>query len=118
MGDRDPLTAIAAASYVVTGLGYAIGTLPITRYLFYAGGWFDRRGISWVIAASVAFVALGLGFVGVGWLLWDSSLLGGVAAVILFPIVIAVSIGSLAPVPWLLEPLKLLLVLLSWGSLH
>ena len=45
-------------------------------------------------------------------------LLGGIAALVLFPIVILVSIGSLAPFPWVIEPIKLALVLIGWSTLQ
>ena len=130
MEERIPVITIAAVLYIVTGLAYSIGTIPVTRYLirnrslpvfrgirFYEGGFFDRRGINAVILASLAFIVLGVLFLWVGYLLWNSMKLGGIAALMLFPIVILVSIGSLAPFPWVIEPLKLLLVLLGWSSL-
>ena len=130
MNERALVITIAAILYLVTGLGYSIGTVPVTRYLirnrslpifwgihFYEGGFFDRRGINWVIGASLAFIVSGVLFLFVAYLLWNSMILGGIVALILFPIVILVSIGSLAPFPWVIEPLKLLLVLLGWGAL-
>jgi hypothetical protein len=45
-------------------------------------------------------------------------ILGGIVALILFPIVILVSIGSLAPFPWVIEPIKLVLVLIGWSTLR
>jgi hypothetical protein len=130
MEERMPVITIAAILYIVTGLAYSIGTIPVTRYLirhrslptfgrirFYEGGFFDRQGIHAVILASLAFIVLGVLFLWVGYLLWNSMKLGGVAALVLFPIVMLLSIGSLAPFPWVIEPLKLLLVLLGWGAL-
>jgi len=130
MEERTLVITIAAILYIVTGLAYSIGTIPVTRYLirhrslptfrgirFYEGGFFDRQGINAVIFASLAFIVLGVLFLWVGYLLWNSMKLGGIAALVLFPIVILVSIGSLAPFPWVIEPLKLLLVLLGWSSL-
>lgn len=128
--ERAPVITIAAVLYIVTGLAYSIGTIPVTRYLvrhrslptfgrirFFEGGFFDRQGINAVILASLAFIVLGLLFLWVGYLLWNSTKLGGIVALALFPIVILVSIGSLAPFPWVIEPLKLLLVLLGWSTL-
>jgi hypothetical protein len=130
MIERIPVITIAAALYIVTGLAYSIGTIPVTRYLiryrslptfgrirFYEGSFFDRQGIHAVILASLAFIVLGMLSVWVGYLLWNSWKLGGIAALVLFPIVMLVSIGSLAPFPWVIEPLKILLVLLGWRSL-
>jgi hypothetical protein len=130
MNERALVITIAAILYVVTGLGYSIGTVPVTRYLiryrglptfrgirFYADGFFDRRGINWVIAASIAFIVLGVLFLFVAYGLWNSMKLGGIAALILFPIVMLVSICSLAPLPWVIEPIKIVLVLIGWGTL-
>lgn len=130
MNERALVITIAAALYVVTGLAYSIGTIPVTRYLirhrslptfgrirFYEGSFFDRQGINAVILASLAFIVLGVLFLWVGYLLWNSMKLGGVAAFVLFPIVILVSIGSLAPFPWVIEPIKLALVLIGWNTL-
>lgn len=128
--ERAPVITFAAVLYIVTGLAYSIGTIPVTRYLvrhrslptfgrirFYEGGFFDRQGINAVILASLAFIVLGLLFLWVGYLLWNSTKLGGVLALALFPIVMLVAIGALAPYPWVIEPLKLLLVLLGWRTL-
>jgi hypothetical protein len=75
MNERAFVITIAAILYLVTGLGYFVGTVPVTRYLicnrslpifwdihFYEGGFFDRRGINWVIGASVAFILSGVLF--------------------------------------------------------
>jgi hypothetical protein len=131
MNERALVITIAAILYLVTGLGYSIGTIPVTRYLirswslpifwgihFYEGGFFDRRGIHWVIGASLAIIVSGVLFLFVAYLLWNSMILGGIVALILFPIVILVSIGSLAPFPWVIEPIKLVLVLIGWSTLH
>jgi hypothetical protein len=130
MNERALVITIAAVLYLVTGFGYSIGTVPVTRHLirnrslptfwgihFYEGGFFDRRGINWIIGAGLAFIVSGVLSLFVAYLLWNSMILGGIVALILFPIVIIVSIGSLAPFPWVIEPLKLLLVLLGWGAL-
>jgi hypothetical protein len=130
MNDRMLVLTIAAILYLVTGLGYSVGTLPVTRYLirnrslpifwgihFYAGGFFDRRGINWVIGASVTFIVAGVLFLYVAFLLWNSMILGGILALILFPVVTLVSIGSLAPIPWVIEPIKIILVLIGWSTL-
>jgi len=66
MNERVLVITIAAILYIITGLGYSVGTIPVTRYLirnrslpvfwgihFYADGFFDRRGINWVIGASI-----------------------------------------------------------------
>ncbi|HLF75712.1 MAG TPA: hypothetical protein VI524_15250 [Anaerolineales bacterium] len=130
MIERTPLITIAAVLYIVTGLAYSIGTIPVTRHLirhrslpafgrihFYEGSFFDRQGIHAVIAASLAFIALGVLFLWVGYLLWHSMKLGGIATLVLFPIVMLAAIGSMAPFPWVIEPLKVLLVLLGWRTL-
>jgi len=130
MIERTPLITIAAVLYIVTGLAYSIGTIPVTRYLirhrslptfgrirFYDGSFFDRQGIHAVILASLVFIVLGVLFLWVGYLLWISMKLGGIAALVLFPIIMLVAIGSLAPFPWVIEPLKVLLVLLGWHVL-
>ena len=131
MNDRSLIITFGVILYLITGLGYSIGTVPVTRYLvrnrslpafwgihFYEGGFFARRGINWVIAASIAFIVLGVLFLLVAYLLWNSMILGGIAALVLFPIVILVSIGSLAPFPWVIEPVKLALVLIAWSALR
>ena len=131
MQDGATVITIAAVLYVLTGIAYSIGTIPATRYLIrnrrlpvfgrirlYEGGFFDRRGIDAVIWASLAFIVLGVLFVVVGFWLWKGMRIGGIAAFVLFPAVMLVSIGSLAPIPWVLEPAKLVLVLLGWGSLE
>jgi len=130
MSERTLVITIAAILYLVTGLGYSIGTIPVTRYLinnrtlpafwgihFYAGGFFDRRGINYVIAASITYIVLGVLFLFVAYLLWNSMKLGGIVALVLFPIVILVSIGALAPFPWVIEPIKIVLVLIGWATL-
>ena len=129
MSERTLVISIAAILYLVTGFGYFIGTIPVTRYLiknrtlptfwgihFYSGGFFDRRGINWVIAASITYIVLGVLFLFVAYLLWNSMKLGGMAALVLFPIVILVSIGALAPFPWVVEPIKIILVLIGWAT--
>lgn len=128
----DPSTAITIASllYWLTGLAYAIGTLPVTGYLirnrslpvfqgirFYENSFFDRRGINWVIFASLVYIALGLLFVLVGYWLWKSWTIGVITAITLFPIVMLISIASLAPFPLVVEPIKIVLILLGWSSL-
>jgi len=130
MNERVLVITIAAILYIITGLGYSVGTIPVTRHLirnrslpvfwginFYEGGFFDRRGINWVIGASVTFIVSGVLFLYVAYLLWNSMLLGGIIAIALFPIVILVSIGSLAPFPWVIEPIKIILVLIGWSTL-
>ena len=130
MQDRATVITIAAIFYFVTGIAYSIGSIPATRHLirnrtlpgfggsrFYEGGFFDRQGINWVIAASLAFMLLGVGFILVGFWLWNSMRIGGIAALVLFPIVFGISIGSLAPIPWIIEPIKIILVIIGWSSL-
>ena len=130
MNERTTLVTVTAILYLLSGAAYAIGTIPVSRYLirfrqlptfggirFYEGGFFDRHGINWVIAASILYIILGVAFILVGYWLWNSMKIGGIAGVILFPIVIAISIGSLAPFPWILEPIKVVLLLLSWSAL-
>lgn len=127
MVGRSTVIDIAAILYWITGLAYSIGTIPVTRYLiqnrslpvfggirFYEGGYFDRHGIDWVIFASLSFILLGLLFVITGYWLWNSMSIGILAALVLFPIVMLVSIGSLAPFPLVLEPIKIILVLIGW----
>jgi len=131
VNERALVITIAAILYLITGLGYSIGTVPVTRYLirnrslptfwgihFYAGGFFDHRGINWVIGASLTFIVSGVLFLFVAYWLWNSMMLGGILALVLFPIVILVSIGSLAPFPWVIEPIKLALVLIGWSTLQ
>jgi hypothetical protein len=130
MQERTTLVTVTAILYLLTGVAYSIGTIPVSRYLirfrqlptfggihFYEGGFFDRHGINWVIAASLLYILLGIGFILVGFLLWNSKGAGAVLAVALLPIVLAVSIGSLAPFPLVVEPIKVIFVLLSWSSL-
>lgn len=130
MNERILVITIAAILYLITGLGYSVGTIPVTRYLirnrslpvfwgihFYAGGFFDRRGINWVIGASVVYIISGVLFLYVAYLLWNSMILGGILALVLFSIVFPVSIGSLAPIPWVIEPIKIILVLIGWSTL-
>ena len=130
MQDRTTLVAIAAILYFATGLGYSIGNVPVTGYLIrnrtlptfggirlYGDGFFDHQGINWVIAASLLLNVLGIGFIPVGYWLWNSMKIGGIAALILFPIVIALFLGAGAPIPLLVEPLKIILVLIAWSSL-
>jgi len=130
MNDRILVITLAAILYLVTGLGYSVGTIPVTRHLirnrslpvfwgihFYAGGFFDRKGINWGIGASVTFIVSGVLFVYVAYLLWNSMILGGILALALFPIVILLSNGSLAPIPWVIEPIKFILVLVGWSTL-
>ena len=131
MQDRATAITIAAILYLITGIGNAIGTIPVTRHLirnrtlptfggirFYEGGFFDRQGINWVIAASLSYIALGVLFVLVAYWLWNSMSIGGILAVVLFPIVMGVSIGSLAPIPLVIEPIKITLVVVAWNSLN
>jgi hypothetical protein len=130
MQERTTIVTVTAILYVLTGAAYSIGTIPVSRHLirfrglptfggirFYEGGFFDRHGINWVIAASLLYIFLGVAFILVGFLLWNSIRAGAILAFVLLPIVLAVSIGSLAPFPLVLEPIKLILVLLSWSSL-
>lgn len=130
MSGRSLVITVAAVLYLLTGLGYSIGTIPVTRYLirnrslptfggihFYENSFFDHKGIKWVIAASITYIMLGVLFLFVAYLLWNSMKAGGIVAVILFPIVILVSIGSLAPIPWVIEPIKIVVVLIGWSSL-
>jgi len=95
MQDRATIITIAAIFYIVTGITYSIGSIPATRTLIrnrslpifggirlYEGGFFDRQGINWVIAASLAFILLGVGFIFVGFWLWNSMRIGGIAALV------------------------------------
>lgn len=131
MEERDSFITLAAMLYVATGLGYSLGTIPVSMHLmrnrtlpeflgirFFEGGFIERRGIDAVIVASLALIVLGAVFVIVGFWLWNSMRLGGILALVLFPFVMLVSVGSLAPVPMVLEPVKMLLVLVGWSSLR
>lgn len=131
MHDRTVVITVAAVLYFVTGIGNVVGTVPVTSYLirnrglptfggirFYEGGFFDRQGINWVIAASLSYIVLGVLFVLVAYWLWNSLRIGGILALVLFPIVMGISIGSLAPIPLVIEPVKVILVLIAWSSLN
>ncbi len=117
--------------FSATGLLYALGSIPVTAHIlrertlpvilgipFYQGSFTARQGFNWVIASSFAFILVGVAQVVAGYLLLNSLRSGAILAVVAFPVIMAISIGGGAPVPLLLEPVKLLLAMLSWSSLH
>jgi len=124
------LTAASIFSFI-SGLIYTPGSIYLTglflRYrslqtifgiTFYKGSFIHQLGMNWVIAANILFILLGIGNVISGVLLWRKQKSGGLLAIILFPLIMAVSIGGEAPAALLLEPIKLALVLISWRSLE
>jgi len=127
---RTTLVTVAAAIYFITGLPYAVGSIPVTAHLvkdrtlpifagitFWGGSFLARQGMNWVIASSVAFILVGVAQAVAGFLLWNSLKSGAILALVSFPAVMAISIGGGAPIPLLIEPVKMLLVFLAWSSL-
>lgn len=130
MNDRTTLVAITSILYFATAFGYSIGNIPFTAYIvrnrtlptfagiqFYAGGFFDHQGIDWVIAASFLLHLVSFAFFPVGYWLWNSVRLGGIVALVLFPVAMAIFLGAGAPYPPIVETLKVALVLFAWASL-
>jgi hypothetical protein len=124
-----PIT-IAAITFFITGLLYAVGSIPVTAHIlregtlpvifgipFYQGSFFAQQGMGWVIASSIAFILVGIADVVTGMLLWDSRKAGALLAIVTFPVIMIISIGGEAPVPLLVEPFKLLLIWFGRRSL-
>jgi len=124
-----PIT-IAAIVFLVTGVLYAIGSIPVTAHIlsertlpvifgipFYRGSFFAEQGMGWVITSSIAYIAVGIADVIIGILLWNSRKAGAILALATFPVIMVISIGGEAPAPLLLEPIKLLLIGLGWTLL-
>jgi hypothetical protein len=128
---RQPLVTITALLYAASGIPYTLGNLPILVHLlryrtlpviagipFYRGSFIANQGINWVIASTAIFVLLGVLSIAVAALLWNSRRAGALLALAMFPIIAAISIGGEAPIPLCLEPLKVVLIVLSWNSLR
>jgi hypothetical protein len=131
MENQLTLLRTTALLYLFTGLPYALGSTWLTGSLirkrslvtiagitFYQGSFIHRLGFNYVIAASITFILVGIGFVLTAAWLWRGLRIGGVAALVLFPFIMAITIGGEAPILLFLEPLKVILVLLAWGSLR
>lgn len=132
MDDRSSLLSVTAVLYFATGLGYSLGSIPFHMHLirtrtfpelfgirFYAGGFIERLGgIDAVILGSWAFIVLGILFIPAAFWLWGSMKAGAILALALFPFAMFVSVGFLAPGPMVVEPAKVILVLIAWNSLR
>lgn len=132
MDDRSSLVSVTAVLYFATGLGYSLGSIPFHMHLirtrtfpelfgirFYAGGFIDRLGgIDAVILGSWAFIILGTLFIPAAFWLWGAMKAGGILALALFPFAMFISIGFGAPGPMVVEPAKIMMVLMAWSSLR
>lgn len=130
MSSKSTPITIAAIAFFITGLLYAIGSIPVTAHIlsertlpvmfgipFYQGSFFAQQGISWVIASSIAFILVGAADVVIGILLWKQRKAGALLALVTFPVLMVISIGGEAPLPLLVEPIKLLLIWFGRTSL-
>lgn len=127
---RSTTITFAAIAFVVTGILYAIPTIPLTAFIitertlpvflgipFYSGSFFARQGLSWVIVSNFLFMLVGVVNIAIGLLLWKTRKIGAYLSIATFPVIMAISFGGEAPLALIIEPIKLLLVVFGWPSL-
>ena len=125
---------IAAVLYFVHIVGVPIMLLLIRHLILYrqvpvvfgvrvmGDGFIERWGVNrWGVSALIAVSFVNLAFSVLnpltGYLLWRQMRIGGILALLLFPIELFLSIGQMAPLEIPLVVVRIVLVIVGWGLL-
>lgn len=128
---RSGAIAAAACLYLLLGLGFPIANVFIVRSArrtgrlpeafgiqFLAGPLSQRYGVNAALAGTVPFAVVSLLEAVAGYWLWQSRRKGGLLALLLFPAALVFWIAYELPIPFVIGPLRLLLLALGWKSLR
>jgi hypothetical protein len=129
---RDLPMALRAAAILLwfNGLGFGLCCLPGIRNLLtgrdiptifgfpaYGGGPFERAGIPTTVPLLSAFLIVCALEVVAGWLTWQGSSVGAIAAIVLAAPGAVFWYGFALPIPPLLAAVRTALIVMSWQDL-
>lgn len=122
---------VAAIIFILVGAGFGLSAIPVIRYILRNNdlpvmmfgirafsGPFERFGWSTFTVLLGVFAVLSLLEVLAGIWLWSGSKQGAILGLVLSGVNLVFWIGFALPFPLILGPLRVLLVLFGWRSLH
>jgi hypothetical protein len=128
---RPTSLAASAVLYLLTGLGFGIGSAVVLPYMVQTrelpiifgfrasgGGFIEGWGIDALIVAQALLLAVSLLEIVTGYVLWKSRRWGAMLGLSLFPVSFVLAVGLLLPVRLVIDPLRVALLLAGWKALR
>jgi hypothetical protein len=126
----NPLAA-SAVLYLLTGLGFGIGSAFVLPYMVQnrelpiifgirasGGGFIEGWGIDALIIAQALLLVVSLLEIVAGYVLWKSRRWGAMLGLGLFPVSFVLAIGLLLPAKLVVDPFRVALLLAGWKTLR
>lgn len=128
---RPTSLAASAVLYLLTGLGFGIGSAFVLPYMVQnrdlpiifgirasGGGFIEGWGIDALIIAQALLLAVSLLEIVTGYVLWKARRWGAMLGLGLFPVSFVLAIGLLLPARLVIDPLRAALLLAWWKTLR
>jgi hypothetical protein len=132
MPEPDRIVAVTSILHYIVGIGFSLGTVPFSVYVFvnrrlpeflgirfFGDGFIERQaGVSGIMWSSLGSIVTTAVYILAGYWLGKSMKLGGALSLALFPVSMFFALGYNAPAPILVHPVLAILILVAWRHLR